>query len=54
MPSPYPTSAQAIYDRLLADTTIAANLGVYALANGTTRPSIGGWRGSCRFPGNLG
>jgi hypothetical protein len=35
-----PTTAQAIYDRLLADATIAAALGTYTLADGTTRPAI--------------
>jgi hypothetical protein len=40
MPSPYPTTAQAIYDRLLADTTLAANLGTYTLKDGTTRPAV--------------
>lgn len=35
-----PATAQAIYDRLLADATIAAALGSYTLADGTTRPAI--------------
>jgi hypothetical protein len=35
-----PTTAQAIYDRLLADAVIAAALGTYTLANGTSRPAI--------------
>ncbi len=35
-----PATAQAIYDRLLADTAIAAALGSYTLTDGTTRPAI--------------
>jgi hypothetical protein len=35
-----PATAQAIYDRLLADATIAAALGTYTLADGTSRPAI--------------
>jgi hypothetical protein len=35
-----PATAEAIYDRLLADATIAAALGTYTLPNGTTRPAI--------------
>ena len=35
-----PATAEAIYDRLAADATIAAALGTYTLANGTSRPAI--------------
>lgn len=35
-----PATAEAIYDRLMADGAIAAALGTYTLADGTTRPAI--------------
>jgi hypothetical protein len=35
-----PATAQGIYDLLVADATIAAALGTYTLADGTTRPAI--------------
>ena len=35
-----PATAEAIYDRLLADAAIAAALGTYTLADGTSRPAI--------------
>jgi hypothetical protein len=35
-----PTTAQAIYDRLLADTAIAAALGTYTLPNGTSMAAM--------------
>jgi len=35
-----PTTAQAIYDRLMADAAIAAALGVYRLPGGTTAPAM--------------
>lgn len=35
-----PATAEAIYDRLVADTAIAAALGTYTLADGTSRPAI--------------
>jgi len=35
-----PVTAGEIYDLLVADTTIAANLGTYVFAGGETRPSI--------------
>jgi hypothetical protein len=35
-----PATAEAIYDLLLADAAIAAALGTYTLADGTTRPAI--------------
>ena len=35
-----PTTAQAIYDRLLADTAIAAALGTYTLPSGSTMPAM--------------
>jgi len=35
-----PTTAQGMYDLLVADATIAAALGTYTLADGTTRPAI--------------
>lgn len=35
-----PVSSQAIYDLLIADATIAAALGTYTLADGTTMPAI--------------
>ena len=37
---PLPATAQAIYDRLAADATVAAALGTYTLADGTSRPAI--------------
>ena len=37
---PLPATAQDIYDVLLADATIAAALGTYTLADGTSRPAI--------------
>ena len=36
---PLPATAAAIYDLLTADATISAALGVYTLANGTTKPA---------------
>jgi len=35
-----PTTAEAIYDLLLADAAIAAALGDYTMADGTTQPAI--------------
>jgi hypothetical protein len=40
MPQALPTTAAAIHDRLLADTALAAALGVYTFTGGTTRPAM--------------
>lgn len=39
-PVPLPATAQAIYDLLVADSTIAAALGTYTLPTGATGPAI--------------
>lgn len=37
---PLPTTTLALYDRLAADSTLLALLGVHVLADGTTRPAL--------------